>query len=87
MPHAPQKNAFNLASAQLNYSPEDVAAFIELVRHRSKEAVEGFIAQKGRAIVHVRDAEGMSPVMHASHTGHSATIELLIKHGADIDAP
>lgn len=86
MPLKPPTPAFNLASAALGYADADVAAFIELVRHRTTEAVEAFIVAKGPAIVHVRDADGVNPVMHATQTGHTATIDILLKHGAQIDA-
>lgn len=77
---------FNNAASPA-YTAEDVAAFTIAVRERTKEHVESVIAAKGDAIVFVRDKDGKSMIQHAVETGHSGTIEILLRHGANIDAP
>lgn len=66
---------------------DDVARLIDLVRYRTKEAVAAFIAEKGDAVVHLRDKDGKTMIQHATETGRTAVIDILIQRGANVDAP
>lgn len=66
---------------------DDAARLTDLVRYRTKEAVTLFIAEKGDAVVHLRDKDGKSMIQHAVETGRTAVIDILMQHGANVDAP
>ena len=76
---------FNNAASP--YSQEDIARLTDLVRYRTKEAVAAFITEKGDAVVHVRDKDGKTMIQHATETGRTGVIDILMQRGANVDAP
>lgn len=79
-------NTFNAASASASFPDEVVEAFLNTARNGSKHGVESAIAQHGPAIVHVVTNKGKGAIAHAAETGRTGIIEILLKHGADINA-
>lgn len=83
--HVAAAPSFNNAASP--YTQDDIARLTDLVRYRTKEAVALFIAEKGDAVVHLRDKDGKSMIQHAVETGRTAVIDILMQHGANVDAP
>ena len=76
---------FNNAASP--YTQEDIARLTDLVRYRTKEAVAAFITEKGDAVVHLRDKDGKTMIQHATETGRTGVIDILMQRGANVDAP
>ncbi len=77
--------SFNNAASP--YTEGDIARLTDLVRYSTKEAVSAFIIEKGDAVAHVRDKDGKTMIQHATETGRTGVIDVLIQRGANVDAP
>ncbi|MDI1227178.1 MAG: ankyrin repeat domain-containing protein [bacterium] len=79
------KPSFNNAASP--YTEDDISRLTELVRYSTKEAVSTFITEKGDAVVQQRDKDGKTMIQHATETGRTGVIDILMQRGANVDAP
>jgi len=46
----------------------------------------GVLSVKNGASVEARDKKGWTPLFHATYSGHQNMVQLLVAHGADVNA-
>ncbi len=80
-------NAATFNAAAGGITPEVIADFMEIAAHGSNVALMEMIDKHGPGLLHVRDKEDRTALINAVRVGHSGAIHLLVKAGADIDAP
>lgn len=85
-PPQPAAPVFNAASAPAVPTTKEIETFHYIAAKGSKVALQAMLDKYGADIVDARDDHGRTAMIHAAITGHKEVMDMLLEHGADINA-